>query len=52
MSDYYLELETKFKKLWQFVKDMDKELAQNQQWIDEVENAKDRRDKDDETESN
>lgn len=50
MNNYYLDLETKFKKLWQFVKDMDKELAQNQQWIDEVE--KNRGDKDDETENN
>ena len=50
MNNYYLDLETKFKKLWQFVKDMDKELAQNQQWIDEIE--KNRGDKDDETENN
>ena len=50
MNNYYLDLETKIKKLWQFVKDMDKELAQNQQWIDEIE--KNRGDKDDETESN
>ena len=30
MNNYYLDLETKIKKLWQFVKDMDKELTQNQ----------------------
>ena len=50
MNNYYLDLETKIKKLWQFVKDMDKELTQNQQWIDEIE--KNRGDKDDETENN
>ena len=50
MNNYYSDLETKIKKLWQFVKDMDKELAQNQQWIDEIE--KNRGDKDDETENN
>ena len=50
MNNYYLDLETKFKKLWQFVKDMAKELAQNQQWIDEVEKIGG--DKDDETENN